>query len=117
MRFVGGPGSDPGRNPRHVGGFQAAQFGLRRRHHQIGIGGGDAGEEFAPVDVTRHDRPQPTVEFCDRLLSNIQPETSFPGRGVRPMARETVLREKRADLSVVGRGSRHHAASNSGDTA
>ena len=108
VRRIVGAGGDPFReNPLFVVGERYLR--VRRRHHEVGIGAGDPGDEFAVVRVARHDRPGAAVEFPQGLVAEVEPQAGLAVALVGAMALEAAVGEDRTDLpGEVGsrRGSR-----------
>ena len=75
--------------------------GLHRRHQLVLVGGEDAVHQLTLTGFSRHDRPRARLSRSQCLLPQIQPQLTFPGAGIRPVAGKTVVREDRSDVTIV----------------
>jgi len=99
-----GAGGDPrGENLPFILGERDLRVGWR--HHEVGIGTRDPGDQFAVIGVAGDDRPAATFEFAEGGRAEIQPEASFPTFLIRAVALEAPVGKDGADVAVkVGAG-------------
>ena len=79
---------------------EAADFGIGRRHHAVGIVGDDAGHELAGGCVFRDDGPRAALQFGDGLVGDVEPQASLPVDAVGTVAGEAVFGKDRPDVAV-----------------
>ena len=100
VRLVRRPFGDPAGEELHLRLGEPADLGLRRRHHAVGIGGDDAGDEFAGPRIPGHDRPRAALQFRAGLLGDVEPQARLPLGGVGTMAGEAAVGQDRPDVAV-----------------
>ena len=95
--LVGGSGGDPSLEQVFLLGRERL-LRVRRRHHHIGIGGGDPGDDFARGQIAGDNRTSTTFKLPCGMLCLVETQPGLLAAG--PVAGVAVLGEKRPDVTV-----------------
>ena len=97
MLLVGGSGSDPTCEQIFLLGRERL-LRVRRRHHHVGIGGGDPGDDFARGQIAGDNRTSTTFKLPCGMLCLVETQPGLLAAG--PVAGVAVFGEKRPDVAV-----------------
>ena len=95
--LVGSSGGDPAREQIFLLGRERL-LRMRRRHHHVGIGGGDPGDDFARGQIAGDNRASTTFKLLRRMLCLVESQPGLLAAG--PVAGVAVLGEERPDVAV-----------------
>jgi len=73
---------------------------LRRRHDLLAVGREDAGDDFAPVGLARHDPGEVGTPALQRRVAEVEPVAGLAVFFIRAVAMEAMLGEDRLHLAV-----------------
>ena len=84
-----------------------------RRHHHVGVGGMQAGDQFASLWIAGRDRPY-AIAVSHRTLRGIEPQVGLAVAGIGAVAGKAVVGQDRENVAVkperfCARGSPAHA--------
>ena len=83
------------------------QVRVGRRHHHLGVGAGDAADQFAAAGPAGDDGAAAGGEIAEGAVLLIEAEAGFADAVVRTVALEAAVREDRADVEVEIDALRH----------
>ena len=105
VRFVVGTGGDPAPQQVHLAVGEPFP-GARRGHDEIGVGGGDPGEQGACRRIAGNDRRM-TAEIGLGTGCHVEPQAavapSLPRGGIGAVATQAAVRQERLDLAAERR--------------
>ena len=100
VRLIRRSFGDPAPEELHLLIREAADLGIGRRHHAVGIVGDDAGHELAGGRIFRNDRPRTALQLRDGLLGDVEPQAGLSVAAVGAVAGEAVVGKDRPDVAV-----------------
>ena len=98
MIAILGAFANPARQQRLLGRGQR-EMRLRRRHHLVGIAGGDAAHHLALGGIARRDHPEIILQRLERAVARVEPQLRLALCRIGTVTTEAAVGEQRPDLA------------------